>query len=106
MYEEDGDGAMNWTQACMHLASRLGINARHKHNEYGAIKAASISNKEQIESNEGWNPQDPGQLTRWPSRHMIACLSYDGHLTEHSALILCDVGMHHSCYNWGSYHNL
>jgi len=25
---------------------------------------------------------------------MIACSSHDGHMTEYSALILCDVGMH------------
>ena len=37
------------------------------------------------ERNEGWNPQVPGLLTRWPARCVVVQSSHNGHMTEYSA---------------------
>src|SRR5882724_6548246 len=66
------------------MPGRESIEGRHGNNSYGAIKEASIHNMEQIELNEGWNPQDPGLPVRWPARHVVAHSSCNGHVTEYS----------------------
>src|SRR5882724_1253225 len=82
------------------------MDRRHGHNSYGSIKEASIHNMEHLELNESWNPQGPGQPTRWPARHMVACSSCDGHVTEYGDLVLFGMGTHLSCSDWGSGHDL
>ena len=64
MHEEDGDGAMNQTQGFIQSEAGLGIDRRHGHNGYGAIKEVSSCNMKKMERNKGWNPQVPGPLMR------------------------------------------
>jgi len=84
---------MNWMQGCIQLDTGLGIERRHRHNGYIAIKEASACN---IERNKGWNPQVPGLLTRWPGGCVVVQSSCDGHITEYSTQGLMGIS-----FQWG-----
>ena len=58
-HEEDGDGAMNQTQGCIQSEAGLGIDRRHGHNGYGAIKEMSACNMEKDGKKQGLEPPSP-----------------------------------------------
>ena len=64
------------------------------HNCCRAIKEASACNKmEIIGKKEGWTPQVPGPLARWPGWHVVVRLSCDGPMISGGAQILWAVGV-------------
>ena len=43
---------------------------------------------------EGWNPQSPGLLKRWPGWCVVVQSSHDDHVTSEGVHITKDMGVH------------